>query len=383
VIIGGGPAGLSAAKSYRDCGGLGEVVMLSADEALPYNRPPLSKEFLQGTMSEAGLDLEQDHFYADNGVDVRLNTRVIALRPEQHEIVTVGSGSLSYTGCVLATGSSALRLGVGGADHPRIFTLRTLADARRLAEAAASANRVTVIGSGFIGCEVAASLSMRGLDVVLVTQESLPQQQRLGDHAGSMIAGWLDGHGVELVLDSELREVSQDSTLVHLDDRMIKSDLIVLAAGAVPNVQLAAKAGLVLDEGRIRTDQHMQTSAADVYAVGDIARAFNPAAGRHLTVEHWGEALAMGEVAGSHFAGARAAWTQAPGFWSTIGDRTLKYVAWGDGFDTAHVRSHGNGAFSVWYSTGGVVVGALTHEADTDYERARELVERAAPDSAI
>lgn len=378
VIIGGGPAGLSAAKAYRDHGGDGEVVILSADTALPYNRPPLSKDFLQGDTADAELGMENEKFFVDSRIDVRLDALVTALDPDAHLVQISGGESLNYTWCVLATGSSAIRIPVDNAHLPGIHTLRSLTDGRRLADAAADAKRATVIGSGFIGCEVAASLSILGLHVILVTQEVLPQQKRLGQYVGRQIADWLEGHGVELVLDSQLAAVGHDATTVHVDDREIQADFIVLAAGASPNVELAEEAGLAVDQGRVLTDARMRTSASDVYAVGDIALAVNGVVNRRLPVEHWGEAMAMGEVAGTNIAGSHAEWAQAPGFWSSIGEHVLKYVAWGDGFTDTDVREHADGGFTVWYSTDGVLVGALTSEADDDYERGRELIERGA-----
>jgi len=383
VIIGGGPAGLSAAQAYRERGGRGEVLLLTADHALPYHRPPLSKDFLQGTTDDSELAMEEAAFFDEQDITVRLNTVVAELDPAAHLVRLADGETLTYTSCVLATGSSALRIPVDNAHLPGIFTLRSLSDARRLTEAASTAARATVIGSGFIGCEVAASLSLLGVKVILVTAEELPQQQRLGDFAGRQIAGWLRDYGVELVLDSALAAVGHDATTVHLDDREIQADLVVMAAGASPNVELAEKAGLAMENGRIVTDDRMRTSAPDVYAAGDIVRAHNGAAGRSLAVEHWGEAMAMGETAGANVAGEPATWAQAPGFWSTIGDRTLKYVAWGDGFSDTDVRQHPGGGFTVWYSQDQVVVGVLTYDADDDYERGRELVERGAPITAI
>ncbi|MET1007992.1 MAG: FAD-dependent oxidoreductase [Propionibacteriaceae bacterium] len=383
VIIGGGPAGLAAAQAYRERGGQGEVVMLTADHALPYNRPPLSKDFLQGTTDDSDLALEEAAFFEERDIEVRLNTLVAELDPAAHQVRLADGDVLTYTMCILATGSSALRIPVDNAHLPGIYTLRSLSDARRLTEVASTASRATVIGSGFIGCEVAASLSLLGVKVILVTQENLPQQQRLGDFVGQKISGWLRGYGVELVLDSALAAVGHDATTVHLDDREIEADFLVMAAGASPNVELGEKAGLAMEGGRIATDDRMRTSAPDVYAVGDIVHAHNGAAGRSLTVEHWGEAMAMGETAGANAAGEPATWSQAPGFWSTIGDRTLKYVAWGDGFSETDVREHPGGGFTVWYSQDQVVVGVLTYNADDDYERGRELIERGAPVTAI
>jgi len=378
VIVGGGPAGLSAASSYRTHGGTGEVIICSADTAPPYERPPLSKDYLRGELDEAELAMEPETFYAEQSIDVRLNAEVTALDAHARQ-VRVGGDTLDFTTCVLATGSEPLRPPVEGAEHPKILTLRSLADARRLVAAASPAHHAVVVGSGFIGCEAAASLALRGLDVTLVSAETLPQRERLGADAGQIIAGWLRDLGVHTVLGRQLGAFAPDATGVRLDDgREIGTDMIVLATGVTPRIQLAESAGLAIDHGGIRTDRRMRTSVAGIYAVGDIAYAFNPAAGRPLRVEHWGEAEAMGEVAGTVIAGGDAEWAQAPGFWSEIGNHTLKYVAWGDGFDQAQLHRHPGGGFTIWYASNAIVVGALTHEADADYDRGQELVEAGA-----
>ncbi len=166
---------------------------------------------------------------------------------------------------------------------------------------------------------------------------------------------------------------------VIVDGAEIPSEVTVVATGVRPRIDLAEDAGLDMEAGRVRTDASMRTSARDVFAVGDIALAENPRAGRRLAVEHWGEALAHGEVAGRVLAGADARWDQAPGFWSTIGERTLKYVAWGDGHDEVRLDRGDDGSFTAWYGRDGAVVGVLTHGRDGDYERGRELVESGAP----
>ena len=171
-----------------------------------------------------------------------------------------------------------------------------------------------------------------------------------------------------------------DDHRVHVPDREpLSADVILMAAGVTPSPGLAEHAGLDVRDGRIVVDARMRTSADGVFAAGDVALAHNAAAGRHLAVEHWGEALNMGEIAGRTIAGEDVQWDVAPGFWSTIGEHTLKYVAWGDGFDEARLVDHGGGAFTVWYGREGTTVGVLAHDRDEDYETGRERVEAGAP----
>lgn len=378
LVVGGGPAALAAARAYRDAGGAGAVLLLSDDTAPPYERPALSKDYLRGGTEESALPLEDAGFYTGRGIELALGEAVTGLDPTARTVTLAGGRVLDYQTCVLATGGASKPLPVPGADDPEVRQLRSVASARELRSAAASARTAVVVGSGFIGCEVAASLAVRGLRVTQVTDEAVPQAGRLGADAGGWIAGWLRGAGVRLRTDSAVGSVAADRVVLAGGEE-IAADLVLMAAGMRPRAELAEAAGVRVRDGRVLVDEHMRTGVDGLLAAGDLVRAFNAAAGRHLAVEHWGEALAMGEVAGTTAAGGEASWAQAPGFWSGIGDRVLKYVAWGDGWDSTRPVEHGGGAFTVWYGRDGVTVGVLTHEADDDHERGRELVEQGRP----
>ena len=290
---------------------------------------------------------------------------------------------IAFGACVLATGSEPARLPVPGAEDPEVLTMRTLEDSIRLAEFAGEGQPVVVIGSGFIGCEAAASLAMNGARPILVSDEEVPQEGRLGPDAGARIAGWLTELGVRTRFGAGVQSIERAASggfAVETGggDRA-EAAAVLLATGIEPNLGLAEAAGIeVAPEGGIAVDPGMRTSAEGILAVGDIACPHHPKAGRRLRVEHWGEALTHGEIAGRRLAGGDDVWDSAPGFWSTIGSHQLKYAAWGDGHDEARFVDHGGGAFTVWYGVGGVTVGVLTHERDDDYERGRELVESAA-----
>jgi 3-phenylpropionate/trans-cinnamate dioxygenase ferredoxin reductase subunit len=378
VVVGGGPAALEAVRAYREEGADGEVVLVSSDEYLPYNRPPLSKDFLRGESEENVLPLEDGGFYRHHDIEVRLQTRAQAIDAGRRVVVISDGEMLSYGWCILATGASPKSLPVPGAEGPGVRYLRSRRQARELRGAAAAARSAVVVGSGFIGCEAAASLARRGLAVTLVSVEDGPQATRLGEAASQVLRAWLEDDGVSLRLGAEV-EAIEGGRVRLAGEASAEGDLILVAGGVEPGVGIAAEAGLAIEAGRIQVDEHMRSSAARVLAAGDVAFAFNAAARRHLAVEHWGEALAMGKVAGQTAAGAEASWAEVPGFWSTIGDRTLKYAAWGDGFDDAALVDHGGGAFTVWYSQDGVAVGVLTHDADNDYERGRRLIEQRQP----
>ncbi|GAA4552848.1 NAD(P)/FAD-dependent oxidoreductase [Pseudonocardia xishanensis] len=375
LVIGGGPAALAAATAYRDHGGEGSVVLASADSAAPYARPPLSKDFLRGESEAADAELTSAMTYTERGLTLLLRREVTALDPAART-----AGDVTFTTCVLATGARPLRIPVPGADDPAVLTLRSLEDAQRLRSAALGARTAVVVGSGFIGCEAAVSLARRGLTVTVVATEELPQLARLGPEVGERLAAWLEEDGVALRGGASVEEIVGGRRVRLGDGTTLDTDLVLMATGVEPAADLAERAGLAVENGRVVVDAHMRTSVPHVLAAGDVAFAENRAAGRHLAVEHWGEAEGMGAIAGATAAGADAVWDTVPGFWSVIGDHTLQYKAWGDGYDRAHLVDHGDGAFTVWYADDrGRTVGVAAHGADEDYERGDALIRAGAP----
>ena len=376
IIVGGGPAGLSTARAYREAGGRGNVKILASEPYPPYRRPPLTKEYLRGETPREELPMQDARWYEENGVELYLSTRATGLDRDRMMIYTE-DGGFPYDTCVLATGSEPLRLPIPGANDPEILVMRTVEDSTRLQERVEEGGRAVVVGSGFIGCEAAASLSMRGVEVVLISLENLPQETRLGGEVGNRIHAWLQNHGIQTHFGVGLESIERENGgfNVKFEGGSTTATKVLFGVGVEARTSLAKEAGLEVGKGGIVSDASMRTSAPGVFAVGDISYAYNESAGRHLHVEHWGEALNHGRVAGTVIAGGEASWDVAPGFWSTIGDHTLKYVAWGDGWDEANFVDHSDGAFTVWYGHKGVCVGVLTHRRDEDYERGRELVE--------
>ena len=381
LVIGGGPAGLSAAAGYREAGGRDDVVILTADVSAPYARPPLTKDYLRGDSGAEVLPLVDDGWYTDHGVRLELSTAATRIDPASRLVETTDGQMYRYDRLCLCTGAAPQPMPVPGADSPDVLLVRTRQSGDALRGLTGPGHRVAVLGSGFIGCEAAASLSMTGASVVLITDEQTPHAARLGTEAGRRISAWLTETGVELVLGDAVRQVAPTepgSAVVLTSGRVIHVDRVVSGGGIAPQSQLAQDAGLQMENGRVVVDSAMRTSAEDVWAAGDVVWAHNDAAGRSLAVEHWGEAETMGMVAGRSAAGAPEHWNKVPGFWSTIGRHTIKYAAWGDGFDTAHLVEGPDG-WAVWYGLDGITVGILTSEWDSVYDYGRDVVERHAP----
>ncbi len=381
LIIGSGPAAVSAAQGYRNNDGKGRVLLVTADSHAPYMRPPLSKDLLQGDSGPGEIDLHPQEWFDEKDIEVLTGTEVTSLDPEGRSVMTADGSDISYRHLVIATGASPSPLPVPGGDTA--LTLRSLADALALRDAADGATSAVVVGAGFIGCEAAASLAARGISTTVVAPEPSPQSSRLGSDAGSHFAALLEQAGVRYSAGAQVESVSDGS--VRLDSGVtIDVDLVVAAVGITPNSKLADDAGITLDNGRIVVDSSMRTSAPDIYAAGDVATAFNDTAGRHIATEHWQDADDQGAVAGTAAAGVRAHWDSVPGFWTTIGDRTVKYAAWGDGYDRTHHSDHGTDgpgeSFTIWYlDADGITVGALTLDRDDDYEAATSLIEEGKP----
>jgi NADPH-dependent 2,4-dienoyl-CoA reductase/sulfur reductase-like enzyme len=376
LVIGGGPAGLSAARSYRKAGCRGAVAIVADEHRMPYQRPPLTKELLRGDASEDDLPIEPESWLTEHRVSL-IGGRAVALDAAAHTVVLSGGRELEYRHCVLATGAEPTRLPVPGADDPAVRVVRTLDHLRELQRRIGRGESAVVVGSGFIGCEIAASLRMRGHRVELVSDESAPNVARLGDEAAGVLASWLEEQGVSLHLGAAVERIQRTANgfEVIADGSGVAGDVVIMATGVAPRGELATAAGIELADGAIPVGADMRSASADVLAAGDVCRAENLAAGRPLRVEHWGDALAQGEIAGRTAAGKEAAWEQVPGFWSTIGSRTLKYAAWGDGYDQSRFEPHPGGGFTAWYGRDGRIVGVLTHEADEDYEHGTDLIE--------
>jgi NADPH-dependent 2,4-dienoyl-CoA reductase/sulfur reductase-like enzyme/nitrite reductase/ring-hydroxylating ferredoxin subunit len=334
VVIGAGAAGGAAAEVLRRQGYDGPVTLVGADEFPPYDRPNLSKDYLAGNAPEEWIPLRSADFYREQKIDVLLKTSVTAINSEKKQVTLSDGRSLGYDALLLATGAAPIRLDIPGADLPHVCYLRTLSDSRRIIEKAGGAKRAVIIGSSFIGLEVAASLRQRKIEVAVVGREPVPLEKVLGPELGNLIRETHTAHGVKFHLGRTPSTVHEHS--VKLDDgTTLDCDLVVIGIGVRPNLGLAQNAGIAVDKG-IVVDEFLQTSIPGIFAAGDIANWPDPRAGR-IRVEHWVVAERQGQAAARNILGARERFTLPPFFWSNHFDLHIHCVGHGSGKDNAKV----------------------------------------------
>ena len=370
IVIGSGPAGIGAAAAFRKQRADVPVRIITADGDQPYERPPLSKEFLRGETDD--VSMQPSSWFAERDLELTTDAPVDEIDVRSRTVTAAGR-RYEYGRLVLASGAAPTRIPVPGGELA--LQLRSLRDARRLRAAAERAESAIVIGAGFIGCEAAASLALKGLSVTMVAPEHVPQEKRLGTAAGEKLVSLIEEAGARYTGGVGVEEIRPGAVVLD-NDVTLHADLIVAATGVQPNSEVAAAAGLQTAQSRIVVDAGMTTSEPGVYASGDVALAFNTTAGRPIVVEHWQDAADQGTVAGTRAAGAQVDWSGVPGFWSTVGTTTLKYHSWGDGYDRSRLIEHDDG-FTVWYESAGATVAVLTCNADDDYDLGENLIQAA------
>lgn len=333
VIVGAGPAGVNVAVTLRREGYGGRVVLLGREAELPYDTPNLSKDFLAGNAPPEWLPLYPPEDYAALGVELRLGVTVSAIDTTVRKATTSSGESFSWGALVLATGAAPRRLSIPGAE--RVRYLRTRLDAEALVAAAAPGRHAVVIGSGFIGLEVAASLRQRGLEVAVVSPDRVPLERVLGADLGARVRVLHEEHGVEFRLGRSVERVEAGSVLLD-DGSRLAADLVVAGIGVVPSVELARAAGLAVGNG-VLVDEYLRTSDPNVFACGDLASWPDAYSSERLRVEHWVVAGRQGQTVARNILGQRAPFRAVPFFWSAHYDAVIAYVGHASAWDSAVV----------------------------------------------
>jgi 3-phenylpropionate/trans-cinnamate dioxygenase ferredoxin reductase subunit len=382
LIIGGGVAAAKAAEGLRAAGGKGSAVVMTAEPELPYERPPLSKEFLRG---EAGREKTRTHdeaWYREHDVEVMLATRASTLDPSTRTVTTEIGDQLRYGGLVLATGAIPVRLGLPGEELEGVYYLRTVDDSERLRAAISRAETMVVIGGGFIGAEVAASATQMDTRVTLLEVAETLWTRAVGPKIGRFFEEFLRDRGVHVRTRVGAQALEGDGgveAVVLPDGTRLPADVVVIGVGVRPDVDLAERAGLPVDNG-ILVDEQLRAGDR-VWAAGDVANAAHPLFGR-VRIEHWAEALNQGLIAGRNLAGASERYDRVPYFFSDQFDLSLSYLGHVREWDELATRGDQRvkqPRFVTWYLREGIPRAALIINDWDAEDPVREVIRRAEP----
>ena len=336
VIIGAGACGAACADMLRAKGYAGPITLAGDEEPGPVDRPNLSKDFLAGTAGEDWISLRTREYFESIKVDLVIDDPAVRISPAEHQVSLRSGRTLSYGSLLLASGAEPRSLPIEGADLPHVHRLRTLADSTAIIAKAERARSCAVIGSGFIGLEVAASLRHRGLAVSVIGQDSVPLSKILGADLGRFIQELHEQHGVRFFMDAKPRAIRADRVDIG-NGKFVEADLVILGVGVSPRTLLAEAAGIEVDNGVI-VGETLRTSAADVFAAGDIARSPELVSGEAARIEHWVVAERQGQAVARSMLGIGGAYREAPFFWSQHYDVTISYVGHAASWDSCEIR---------------------------------------------
>jgi 3-phenylpropionate/trans-cinnamate dioxygenase ferredoxin reductase component len=363
LIVGASLAGAKAAETLRAEGFDGRVVLVGDEHVRPYERPPLSKDYLRGEATTPPF-VHDEAFYATNDIELRLGQAVTEVSTADARVTLEDGEVLAYDRLLLSTGAEPRRLPVPGIDLPGVHELRSLVDADVLRERLAQGHgHLVVVGAGWIGCEVAASARQKGLDVTVIEPQSVPLERVLGQEVGSIYARLHLDNGVNLLCGEGLAAFEGTDRVERVrtaSGAVIDCDFVVVGVGVAPRTALASAAGLTVDNGVV-VDAGLRSSAPNVFAAGDVANAYHPFYGRHVRVEHWANALEQGKAAGPALLGRDVSYDHLPYFYSDQYDTGMEYRGHTpDGFDRVVFRGDpGTREFIAFWCKDDVVQAAM------------------------
>ncbi|MCZ4097440.1 FAD-dependent oxidoreductase [Streptomyces sp. SID13666] len=364
VIVGASLAGAKAAEALRGHGFDGRILLIGDEPDRPYERPPLSKGYLQGKQDRDTIFVHPAQWYIDQAIDLRRDTLVTELDRDQRTVTVSGGETIGYDKLLLTTGASPRRLPVPGADLDGVLYLRRVGDCERIQRTFQSASRIVFVGGGWIGLEVAAAAREAGVEVTVLEADELPLLRVLGRQIAPVFADLHREHGVDLRLTAQVAEiVGENGTAAGVrlaDGTRIDADAVVVGIGAVPNSQLAVASGLHVDNG-ITVDASLRTSDPNIHAAGDVGNAFHPMLGKHIRVEHWANALHQPETAARSMLGEAASYDRVPYFFTDQYDLGMEYAGYAEPGDYDDVVVRGDLTsmqfIAFWTAQGRVLAG--------------------------
>jgi 3-phenylpropionate/trans-cinnamate dioxygenase ferredoxin reductase subunit len=341
VIVGAGLAGAKAAETLRAEGFDGEIVLIGAEQERPYERPPLSKEYLRNEAGREKVFVHEENFYETNSIDLRLRTSVAAIDVGAREAVLEAGGRIPFDRLLLATGAAPRRLSVPGHELDGIHYLRDVEDSDLLRERFAAGGRLVVIGAGWIGAEIAASARQKGLDVTLVEMTDVPLQRVLGRELGEIYRDIHVDHGVDFRGGVALERFEGDGRVERVvlsDGSSLDCDFVGVGVGVMPRTQIAQTSGITVDDGVVVNEMLESPGSPGVFAAGDVANAWHPLVGRRIRVEHWANALNQGPAAARNMLGAEQPYDRVPYFFSDQYDVGMEYSGFPTDWDQVVFR---------------------------------------------
>ena len=381
LLIGGGLASANCARWLREEGAGGDVLLVGREPDPPYNRPNCSKGYLRGEESRDEPLFRPNEWWDEQSIELLTRTSVTALDAGARTATLSSKEEVAFERALVATGANVRRLNVPGCDLEHIYYLRTLGNSDSIREGVAEAEEVVLIGGSYIGCEVAASLTMLGKNCTIVMQEQATLERGFGAQAGRFFQQLLESHGVRVHGDDELERFEGNGRVAKVVTRRgveLAADAVVIGAGVTPDVQLAERAGLQMGErGGVRCSARLETSVSGVYAGGDICEYDSVVhRGAPVRIEHWDVAFNHGKTAALNMLGKDMPHAEVPYFFSVLGDwGELEYVGPAYAWDEEIVRgSLDDGRFTLWYLEQGAVKGGLTFGRSDDLDHARRLI---------
>jgi 3-phenylpropionate/trans-cinnamate dioxygenase ferredoxin reductase component len=377
VIVGASLAGATAAITLRDEGADGTVTLIGAENEPPYERPPLSKAYLRGDVPFDKALVRPPAFYAEHGIETIFGIRATRIDPSARIVELEDHRQVPFDALLIATGGRNRRVSIPGADLEGIYGLRTVQDADRIREEMVPGRRAVVVGMGFIGSEVAASLRQKGVDVVAIDPSKTPLFRVLGEAVGQTIADLHRAHGVRTIFEDTVSAFEGTRRVTHVVTKAglrLECDFVVVGIGIEPAVELLDGSGIHVDNG-VAVDEYCQTNVSDVYAAGDVANHYHPVFDRRIRVEHWHNAIKQGAAAARNMLGKHVAYDEVHWFWSDQYDANLQYAGFHAKWEQLVVRGRlDSGSYLVCYVNDGRIDAAVGLNRARDVRRILPLI---------